>query len=229
MQSDLWMLTPFFVLTLMKISSINADSSKNQRKVNDAGDNYIITHYGREYYTPATESSLQMQKSGYFTAEVIPVDVNTGEELRPGKDIFVPMHTGYSITSNTASQQQQQQTPNHRKIETNIKPSDGSPHQWNKESTAAETSAKENIDNGKSKIPKKFKTKVTTFGIKKKNPAEFNESATPARATESIQNIKNIPKRHVGEVPREFLPPHLFSRRFGEVTDRRWNHVNYFY
>lgn len=225
MQFDFWMLTPFFILTLMKISSINADSSKNQRKSNDQGDNYIITHYGREYYTPATDSDTQPHKSGYFTAEVTPVDVNTGEELRPVKDIFVPMHTGYSITSNSADQQHQQ-PQNHKKIETNIKPSVSSP-QWNKESTAAETSAKENIDSSKSKIPKKFKTKVN-FGVKKKNPAEFNESAAPVRATESVQNVKNIPKRHVGDIPREFLPSHLFNRRF-EVPDRRWNHVNYFY
>lgn len=222
MQSDLWMLTPLFVLTLMKISLINADSSKNQRTANDQGDNYIITHYGREYYTPVTESNSQPHKSGYFTAEVIPVDVNTGEELRPGKDMFVPMHTGYSIASNTAHRQPQ----NHKKIETNIKSSVISP-QWNKESAAAETSATETIDGSKSKIPKKFKTKVA-LGVKKKNAVEFNESAAQARATESTQNVKNIPKRHIADIPHEFLPPHLFNRRF-EVPDRRWNHVNYFY
>lgn len=96
MQSELWMLTPLVLFITLKIPLTDADN-KSQRKLNDKNDNYIITHYGVEYYTPVIDTETPIHNSGYYTAEVIPVDVNTGEELKTIKNLFVPMYSGYSI------------------------------------------------------------------------------------------------------------------------------------
>lgn len=208
-----------FVLLLTNAISSHADTAKAHPS--DQGDNYIITHYGREYYTPATDSSVQPRKSGYFTADVIPVDPNTGEELSPSKNIFVPMHTGYSIAGAGAFAAHQRQPPSNPKKIGAIKPADPGPAE----------PATEGSSNGKSKIPKKFKNKMATTGAaKKRNPDEFQEPTGGAfeKGVESGHSAKSIPKRQA-EVPREFLLQHLLASRQYQEPDRRWSRVNYFY
>lgn len=90
-------LTAFVTLASFRTSSA-ISNEKNQRKLDDGnGQNFIITHYGLEYYTPVDEAAMQKLNTGYFAADIIPVDVNTGEELKSVKNLYVPLHTGYSI------------------------------------------------------------------------------------------------------------------------------------
>ncbi|XP_065199915.1 uncharacterized protein LOC135831400 [Planococcus citri] len=105
MKPSLWTITVIIMFFKTPLLT-HAEQQKLKRKANNAAaadpsqqENYIITHYGLEYYTPVTESSssVQMHNDGYFTAEVIPVDPKTGEELKTINNLFVPLHTGYSI------------------------------------------------------------------------------------------------------------------------------------
>lgn len=129
----------------------HAEQHKLKRKTSNGADpsqqdNYIITHYGLEYYTPVTESSsssVQLHNDGYFTAEVIPVDPKTGEELKTINNLYVPLHTGYSIGA-------QQPFANDRKA-TNSLENDHQPQSTN--------IAKQSPPTSKYKFEKKYKFK----------------------------------------------------------------------
>lgn len=107
MQMKLWTLVPVVAFAFLKLPAVtHADEKAQPRKLSalasapvdpNGGENYIITAYGYEYYTPVPDTEMQIHNNGYYTAEVIPVDVKTGAELKPEKNLFVPLHTGYTI------------------------------------------------------------------------------------------------------------------------------------
>lgn len=213
-QPELWMLTPFVLFVSLKIPLINADD-KSQRKPSDQNENYIITHYGKEFYTPVTdiESAAQHSKSGYYTAEVIPVDIHTGEELKSVKNLFVPMHTGYSIGVTDDADHNSNSAFNllNRGKKFEVPTSQPQDEFFAKEDT-------------KSKIPKKFVKSKYATASKKIAPhyeASGSNTATTILDDPIQQRVKKNQKRNAFRNPDdEFL--NMFYDNFKTIIQQHY-------
>lgn len=227
MQSELWMLTPLVLFISFKIPLISADD-KTQRKLNNQNENYIITHYGVEYYTPFTDTEAPVHNSGYYTAEVIPVDVNTGEELKTVKNLFVPMHTGYSIGVNDVPRENALVSPKNDKF-ADKQPLRPVPQSENME-TQDKVAAKDDI---KSKIPKKFKSKYISpkktviplnySNVQSKSEDDINNAAPGFHESSSKQKVNR--KRHTFETSDDIL--RLFYEHYKPLMQKQ--NLGYFY
>ncbi|XKL61347.1 hypothetical protein PGB90_008404 [Kerria lacca] len=225
--SKSWLL-PLLIFVIVKTSQGDV-SDKTKQKLDNPNENYIITHYGVEYYTPVVDVTIQPYKSGYFKAEVIPVDINTGEELKTVKNIFVPMHTGYSIGVDDNSRNNALEYDKNYKITNRkqIKPVLSQQFKIDKESR--DEPFFKTIDN-KNKIPKKFKKKYVMTNKKQVKPSgnnnfTNNDVNTDEQIIETNKNLNKKLKRQIIETPNEILRRLLLYNRFNLQThnSNHWN------
>ncbi len=238
MRTDLHASVPLFATCVLAVILSATAEDKNgseggKPRSNPKDDNYIITHYGKEYYTPVRSTEFQMREGGFFTAEVIPVDVKTGQELKSVKNVFVPMRTGYTVHGDTAV------IPVSAGMV--LDPKSVTPDSSSGASILGPrpSSTSNTIENGdgdfenKRKLPKKFKNE---FGSNSKKSAQTTGNAVLATtgsdwSPESGRRVKTTPKRHVdviSQIGSEWQPswPFIDERH---LRNQNWNRRASFY